>query len=142
MYYRTLYAAWGRQNWWPARSPVEVIVGAYLTQNTAWRNVEIALRCLRRERLLSLRRLRTSPLRQLERAIRSAGYFRTKARSLKTFVALLDARHGGSLKAMFAPTRRYVNCGKKLCSGRNRLRQRGRPPRRPPTGISPIPPLP
>ncbi|MGA9258576.1 MAG: hypothetical protein WBV98_18370, partial [Candidatus Sulfotelmatobacter sp.] len=46
-YYRALFQAWGPQNWWPARSRLEVIVGAYLTQNTAWRNVEKALENLR-----------------------------------------------------------------------------------------------
>ena len=42
-YYHTLFSAWGRQHWWPAQSPFEMIVGAYLTQNTSWTNVERAL---------------------------------------------------------------------------------------------------
>lgn len=105
-FYDALYRAWGAQHWWPGRIPFEVIVGAYLTQNTSWKNVEIALRRIRGARLLSLARIRTIPLTQLEAAIRSAGYYRQKAERLKTFVAFVDKRYGGSLRRMFArPTR-------------------------------------
>jgi endonuclease III related protein len=102
VYFRTLYDAWGRQHWWPAQSRFEVIVGAYLTQNTSWTNVERALRSLRQARCLSLRGIRDTPLPKLERLIRSAGYFRQKAGRLKTFVRFLDEGYGGSLDRMFA----------------------------------------
>ena len=102
LYYRTLLRAWGRQHWWPARSRFEVIVGAYLTQNTAWTNVERALRGLRAAGVLSVKGIRAAPLPQLEAMIRSAGYFRQKARRLKLFVAFLDDRYGASLSRMFA----------------------------------------
>jgi endonuclease III related protein len=106
-YYEALYQAWGRQHWWPAQSPFEVIVGAYLTQNTSWTNVERALGSLREARILSVRGIRNTPLPRLERLIRSAGYFRQKARRLKTFVRFLDERYAGSLARMFAqPTAR------------------------------------
>ncbi len=106
IYYRTLLRAWGRQHWWPARTPFEVIVGAYLTQNTAWTNVEQALRCLRSAGLLSLSGIRRVSLAQLESLIRPAGYFRQKAQRLKNFVAFVDQHHGGSLRRMFAcPTK-------------------------------------
>jgi endonuclease III related protein len=101
-YYQTLYGAWGRQHWWPARTRFEVIVGAYLTQNTAWKNVEIALRRLRVARALSLAAIRIVPLGQLEELIRPSGYFRQKAVRLKTFVAFVDQAYGGSLHLMFA----------------------------------------
>jgi len=101
-YFETLYRAWGRQHWWPAQTPFEVIVGAYLTQNTSWTNVEYALSSLRRERLLTASGIRRTPLAQLERLIRSAGYFRQKAQRLKTFVRFLDERYGGSLARMVA----------------------------------------
>jgi len=78
-----------------------MIVGAYLTQNTSWTNVENALRSLRQARRLSLSGVRRTPLAQLERLIRSAGYFRQKAQRLKTFVKFLDKRYGGSLSRMF-----------------------------------------
>ena len=101
-YYQVLFRAWGRQQWWPARTRFEVIVGAYLTQNTAWTNVEIALRSMRVAGVLNLKGVRSIPLSQLESLIRSSGYFRQKARRLKTFVAFLDAYYGGSLNRMFA----------------------------------------
>jgi endonuclease-3 related protein len=106
-YYRTLARAWGRQHWWPARTRFEVIVGAYLTQNTSWSNVEIALRRLRAARLLSLRAIRNLPTAQLETVIQPAGYFRQKAARLKLFVAFVDQYYDGSLNRMFAqPTRK------------------------------------
>ena len=101
-YYYTLFQAWGPQHWWPARTRIEVIVGAYLTQNTSWTNVERALRRLRSAGLLNLRAMREVSLTKLESQIRSAGYFRQKAQRLKTFVAFLDDHYGGSLTRMFA----------------------------------------
>ena len=101
-YYQALFRAWGRQQWWPARTRFEVIVGAFLTQNTAWTNVEIALRSMRAAGVLNLKGVRTVSRSKLETLIRSSGYFRQKARRLKTFVAFLDAHYGGSLNRMFA----------------------------------------
>jgi endonuclease-3 related protein len=101
-YYLALRTIWGRQHWWPAQSRFEVIVGAYLTQNTSWTNVEKALANLRRSRRLSLDGIRDIPLAELERLIRSAGYFRQKARRLKIFIRFLDENYRGSLARMFA----------------------------------------
>lgn len=101
-FFRALYRAWGPQDWWPAHSRFEVIVGAFLTQNTAWTNVERALRNLRREGILNVEGLRRTPLPELERLVRPAGYFRHKAQRLKSFVAFLDDRYNGSLTQMFA----------------------------------------
>ena len=101
-YYRTLWQAWGPQHWWPARTRFEVIVGAYLTQNTAWTNVEKALANLREQRLLTVSGIRRARLSKLERLIRPSGYFRQKAKKLKTFVAFLDSNYGGSLTNLFA----------------------------------------
>jgi endonuclease-3 related protein len=101
-YYRALSLAWGAQHWWPAESRFEVIVGAYLTQNTAWTNVEKALANLRDAQLLSVEGIRRVPLPQLERMIRPSGYFRQKAKRLRTFVAFLDKKYGGSLDQLFA----------------------------------------
>jgi endonuclease-3 related protein len=101
-FYQTLFRAWGRQHWWPAQSRMEIIVGAFLTQNTAWTNVEKALAQLRRARVLSLAGIRSTPLAELEQLIRSAGYFRQKARRLKNFAAYVDQRYAGSLDRMFA----------------------------------------
>jgi endonuclease-3 related protein len=101
-YFSELYRAWGRQHWWPAQSRFEVIVGAYLTQNTSWINVEGALDGLRKAEILSVAGIRHTPVAKLEQAIRSAGYFRQKAQRLKIFVRFLDRRYGGSLTRMFA----------------------------------------
>lgn len=100
--YRKLARAWGRQHWWPAETPFEVIVGAILTQNTAWTNVERAMANLRAAGALSLEGIRNLPVAELEILVRSSGYFRQKAGRLKSFVAFVDARYGGSLETMFA----------------------------------------
>ena len=101
-YYLSLLEAYGPQNWWPAQSRVEVIVGAYLTQNTNWSNVEKAIANLRRARALNLKALRALPLRELEALVRPSGYFRQKAARLKGFIAFLDEKYSGSLDRMFA----------------------------------------
>ena len=101
-YYHTLFSMWGCQHWWPAHSRFEVILGAYLTQNTSWINVEKALASLRTAGLLSVHGIRRTPRRRLENLIRSSGYFRQKAKRLKTFVRFLDERYEGSLARMFA----------------------------------------
>lgn len=101
-YYTALLARYGPQNWWPARSRFEVIVGSYLTQNTNWSNVEKALLNLRRARSLSVSALRELPIDKLEQLVRPSGYFRQKARNLKTFIAFLDRQYSGSLSRMFA----------------------------------------
>ncbi|MGH9509351.1 MAG: endonuclease III domain-containing protein [Terriglobales bacterium] len=101
-YYRALIGAWGAQDWWPARTRFEVIVGAFLTQNTAWINVERALANLRQAGVLSVAGIRRTPQRRLEGLVRPAGYFRQKAQRLKSFVRHLDSCYGGSLARMFA----------------------------------------
>jgi endonuclease III related protein len=102
MYYETLHHDWGPQHWWPARTRFEVIVGAYLTQNTSWTNVEIAMRRLRQAGVLTLAGIRRTSVPDLEALIRSSGYFRQKAARLKMFAAFVDDRYGGSLSRMFA----------------------------------------
>jgi endonuclease-3 related protein len=101
-YYTALLSRYGPQNWWPARSRFEVIVGAYLTQNTNWSNVEKAVLNLRRAHRLSVAAIRSIPLDELETLVRPSGYFRQKARNLKTFIAFLDRHYSGSLSRMFA----------------------------------------
>jgi len=101
-YYRALLSRFGPQNWWPAQSRFEVILGAYLTQNTNWANVEKAMANLRRARALSLAAIRDLPLSRLQTLVRPSGYFRQKAKNLKTFIAFLDKNYSGSLDRMFA----------------------------------------
>jgi endonuclease-3 related protein len=100
--YRKLARAWGPQHWWPAETPFEVVVGAILTQNTSWSNVERALASLRAAGKLSVAGIRQLPQPKLEQLIRSSGYFRQKAQRLKNFVAFVDANYDGSLERMLA----------------------------------------
>ncbi len=100
--YRRLFEAFGPQQWWPGQSPFEVMVGAVLTQNTSWRNVERAIHNLRQADLLEPQPLYAVPVEELEELIRPAGYFRVKARRLRSLVGFVVERYGGSLEAMFA----------------------------------------
>ncbi len=100
-YYDAMSAALGPMRWWPAKTPFEVIVGAILTQSTAWGNVEMAIANLRAAKLLTpsaMLRVRTSRLATL---IRPSGYFRQKAKKLKAFVSFLQTGYNGSLARMF-----------------------------------------
>jgi endonuclease-3 related protein len=100
-YYEAMSGALGPMRWWPAKTPFEVIVGAILTQSTAWGNVERAIANLREAKLLTpsaILRVRTSRLAVL---IRPSGYFRQKAKKLKAFVRFLHTQYGGSLRRMF-----------------------------------------
>lgn len=101
LYYRRLRARFGHQDWWPGDTPFEVCVGAILTQNTAWTNVERAIANLKRARKLTLRAIHDMPHNTLAAMIRPAGYFNIKAKRLKHFVAFVMARHRGSLQRMF-----------------------------------------
>jgi endonuclease-3 related protein len=100
--YRRLFDRYGPQHWWPAREPFEVIVGAILTQSTAWTNVEKAIDALRAAGRLSAAALRDTPEPELAALIRPCGYYNVKARRLKAFVEWLDKAHGGDLDLMFA----------------------------------------
>jgi endonuclease III related protein len=100
-YYNSLFAAFGPQHWWPGKTQFEVIVGAILTQNTSWTNVEQAIASLGGKRLLSATAIERTPVERIEALIRPSGYFRQKARKLKAFCAFLRAEYGGSLKRMF-----------------------------------------
>jgi endonuclease III related protein len=100
-YYDALFAAHGPQHWWPGRTAFEIIAGAILTQNTSWSNVEIAIRNLRREKLLTPRAIEDVSLARLARLVRSSGYFRQKAKKLKCFVGFLRSEYGGSIARMF-----------------------------------------
>jgi len=97
-----LLDAYGPQHWWPGETPFEVMVGAVLVQNTAWKNVERAIDNLRRRELLSPRALYNVPLGELEELVRPAGYYRIKARRLRNLLAMVVERYDGDLDAMFA----------------------------------------
>ena len=89
--YRKLYAHFGPRHWWPAKTPFEVMVGAILTQNTAWSNVEKAIANLRKARLLSPGRIEGIASGKLRALIKPSGFYNEKAKKLKTFVRFLNA---------------------------------------------------
>lgn len=100
--YQRLLDAFGHQQWWPGETPFEVVVGAVLTQNTSWSNVERAISRLRDADLLEPRALHDTPLEELEELIRPAGYFRVKAKRLRALLGFIIDRYDGSLTRMFA----------------------------------------
>lgn len=100
-YFQTLSQALGPMRWWPAKTRFEVIVGAILTQNTAWANVEQAIGNLRRAGLLTPGAMERVSNARLARLVRPSGYFRQKAKKLKAFVRFLRECHDGSLVRMF-----------------------------------------
>lgn len=97
--YRLAYERFGHQKWWPGQTPLEVCVGAVLTQNTNWTNVEKALNNLRGRGLLDLEKLNAIGQAELAELIRPAGYYNIKAKRLKNFIA--RAAGAGSLEAFF-----------------------------------------
>jgi endonuclease-3 related protein len=100
--YEKLFAAFGPQHWWPGESPFEVLVGAVLVQNTAWRNVERAIENLRDAQVMEPRELYALAESELAELIRPAGYYQVKARRLRNLLRLVVEVYEGSLDAMFA----------------------------------------
>jgi len=103
--YHRLHAAYGPQGWWPAETPFEVMVGAVLTQATAWRNVERAIERLKAAGALSPEGMARLSEEELEELIRPAGFFRQKARRLRALLRLIE-QHGGVEGLLALPTER------------------------------------
>lgn len=101
-YYQTLHQRLGPQGWWPARTRLEVILGAILTQNTAWTNATLAVRRLREAGLLNLAKLQRATRSEMENCIRPAGFYRQKALTIRNFLGWLRRACGGSLATLFA----------------------------------------
>lgn len=99
--YNALYKRYGSQGWWPAETELECILGAILTQNTAWKNVEIALSNLKKEGLISIEKLALIPAPSLAEFIRPSGYFNQKAVKIKNFIHFLIQNYNGNLQKMF-----------------------------------------
>jgi endonuclease-3 related protein len=99
--HRTMSKHFGPLNWWPGETQFEMIVGAMLTQNTAWKNVERAIANLKGARALSPDALHKMPIARLAQLIRPSGYFNIKAKRLRAFLDFLFGEHDGSLKKMF-----------------------------------------
>jgi len=98
--YEQLFRARGHQRWWPGDGPFEIVVGAVLTQNTAWVNVERAIANLKAANALDPHRLANLPHERLASLIRPAGYFNVKARRLRAVVEFVLREGGGDVRAI------------------------------------------
>jgi len=98
--YKKLYASFGPQHWWPGKTPFEVAVGAILTQNTNWSNVEKAIANLKSDKVLNPKALHDMSHARLASLIRPAGYFNIKAKRLKNFISFLINKYHGSMSRM------------------------------------------
>lgn len=100
--YQKMFDALGPQQWWPGETPFEVIIGAILTQNTNWSNVEKAIKNLKADGKLSPEGIKNVPLAELAKLIRPSGFFNVKARRVKAFNHWLFSQYEGSLSRMFS----------------------------------------
>lgn len=98
--YQRLYSCFGPQGWWPAQTSFEIILGAILTQNTAWSNVVKALNSLKDEKMLSITGIRKIRVKRLAQLIRPAGYYNLKAQRIKNFIIFLFDEYSGNLQRM------------------------------------------
>src|SRR5579859_5822921 len=101
-FFAKMLAELGPQHWWPARTRLEIILGAILVQNTASQNAALSLKQFRQKGLLNLARLRGASRAELESCVRPAGFFRQKARTIQNFLVWLERNCHGSLNAMFS----------------------------------------
>ncbi len=100
--YQKMFDALGPRHWWPGETPFEVVIGAILTQNTNWSNVEKAIKNLKTAGKLSPEAIHELPVTELAELIRPSGFFNVKAKRIKTFINWFFSRYNGSLTKMFA----------------------------------------
>jgi endonuclease-3 related protein len=98
--YNKLYNFFGKQYWWPAHTKLEVIIGAMLTQNTSWSNVEKAITNLKKNDLLSFKKLYNAKTNRITKLIKPAGYFNIKARRLKNILEFMEKDYKGDMGKM------------------------------------------
>ncbi len=99
--YNLLYKRFGPRHWWPGDTRLEIIIGAILTQNTAWYNVEKAIKNLKRMGLLNVKRLSAISGKRLAKLIKPSGYYNIKSQRIKNFLHYLNNEHNGSINRMF-----------------------------------------
>lgn len=99
--YNLLYKKYGPRHWWPGDTKLEIIIGAILTQNTAWGNVEKAIANLKKARLLTVKKISGVSRRRLAELIRPAGYYNIKTGRIKNFLDFLNRKYRGSIERMF-----------------------------------------
>ena len=98
--YNKLYSHFGPQRWWPAKSRFEVIVGAILTQNTNWQNVEKAIKNLKKANVLNAQKLRRLPKDRIARLIQPSGFFNIKSGRLKKFLRFFFENYNGDIRRL------------------------------------------
>ena len=99
--YKLLYKEYGSQGWWPGESQLECILGAILTQNTSWSNVEKAIDNLKSYNLISIEQLKLITTDELAKLIRSSGYYNQKALVINNFINFVSETYHGDLEEMF-----------------------------------------
>lgn len=104
-FYHELYNSYGPQGWWPGESKLECVLGAILTQNTSWKNVEKAIENLKRGNLISVEKLKMMTADELAALIRPSGYFNQKALKIKNFINLIVRDYSGSLDKLLGEER-------------------------------------
>ena len=103
-----MFCRFGHQHWWPGDTPFEICVGAILTQNTSWQNVEKAIANLKKNRCLSLQKIDAMPPAELAELIRPAGYFNIKTKRLQNFTSHVKKNHHGRLADMFRQSEKIL----------------------------------
>ncbi|MCX7981905.1 MAG: endonuclease III domain-containing protein [Syntrophales bacterium] len=99
--YEILENTFGNLHWWPAEGPLEISLGAILTQNTVWANAEKAICALKRRNLISVESLSKISEEELSEIIKPAGFFRQKAKRIKAFIDFVREEYGGDFSLMF-----------------------------------------
>ncbi|HDI82352.1 MAG TPA: endonuclease III domain-containing protein, partial [candidate division WOR-3 bacterium] len=99
-FYQKLYRHFGPQHWWPGETPFEVMVGAILTQNTAWKNVERAIENLKKENALSPEEINKMNIEKLAQLIKPSGFYNLKAKRLKSFIERFMEDFHGDIQEM------------------------------------------
>lgn len=99
--YESLLTYFGKRYWWPAETRFEVIVGAILTQNTAWKNVEKAILNLKKNKMMDNKKIANMSIKKLEKLIQPSGFYKQKAKRLKKFCVYLEKNYESDLDSFF-----------------------------------------
>lgn len=99
--YKSLYKKFGPREWWPGDTKLEIIIGAILTQNTAWTTVEKAIANLKKERVLNVKAISMISERRLSKLVKPAGYYNIKSKRIKNFLRFLNTTYSGNIGKMF-----------------------------------------
>lgn len=99
--YYLLNDYYGNLKWWPGNTSLEIIIGAILTQNTSWTNVEKSIKLLKKNKMLSYEKLRKAELSYISKLIKSSGYYNQKSKKIKDFIKFVDIYYNGSLRKLY-----------------------------------------